>query len=207
MTRVRRIAAFALIRGFLLCWSSARAQGSGGYAGAQACVSCHAAEADQWQQSHHARAMLDATPDTIQGNFDGAQFVKDGASTMFSRAGGRSMVRTEGPGRPSARLRRGLHVRHRPAAAVPDPPAGGRMQVFGLAWDTRPRDQGGQRWFDLYPGQTLHAGDRLHWTGRDQTWNYQMARSKAKSLSTARSCRAPCIAPASPARTATSRTV
>jgi hypothetical protein len=151
--------------------------------------------------------MLDATPDTIQGNFDGAQFVKDGGSTTFSRAGGRSMVRTEGPdGHPhdyDVAYTFGIDPLQQYLIRLP----GGRMQAFGLAWDTRPRDQGGQRWFDLYPGQTLHAGDRLNWTGRDQTWNYQMARSKAKSLSTARSCRAPCIAPASPARTATSRTV
>ena len=27
----------------------------------------------------------------------------------------------------------------------------GRLQTLGLAWDTRPRSQGGQRWFHLYP--------------------------------------------------------
>jgi hypothetical protein len=52
---------------------------------------------------------------------------------------------------------------------------GGRPQALGIAWDSRPRDQGGQRWFDLYPGQKLKPGDPLHWTGRDQTWNYQCA--------------------------------
>ncbi|MFL5255203.1 MAG: multiheme c-type cytochrome, partial [Rhodopila sp.] len=158
------------------------AQEGGGYAGAQACVSCHAAEADQWQQSHHARAMLDATPDAIQGNFDGVQFVKDGASTTFSRAGGRSMVRTEGPdGHPhdyDVAYTFGIDPLQQYLIRLP----GGRMQAFGLAWNTRPRDQGGQRWFDLYPGQTLHAGDRLHWTGRDQTWNYQCATCHSTNL-------------------------
>jgi diadenosine tetraphosphatase ApaH/serine/threonine PP2A family protein phosphatase len=52
---------------------------------------------------------------------------------------------------------------------------GGRLQALGIAWDARPRDQGGQRWFHLYPDQRLPAGDRMHWTGRDQTWNYQCA--------------------------------
>src|SRR5690242_18182037 len=97
MTRRRWIVALALILSFFPCWSSARAQGSGGYVGAQACVSCHAAEADQWKRSHHARAMLDATPDAVQGNFDDAQLIKNGAPTTFSRAGERFMVRTEGP--------------------------------------------------------------------------------------------------------------
>ena len=52
---------------------------------------------------------------------------------------------------------------------------GGRLQAFGVAWDSRAKEQGGQRWFSLYPEHRLRAGDRLHWTGRDQTWNYQCA--------------------------------
>ncbi len=52
---------------------------------------------------------------------------------------------------------------------------GGRYQALGIAWDSRPKEQGGQRWFHLYPDQRLPAGDRLHWTGRDQTWNYMCA--------------------------------
>ena len=28
---------------------------------------------------------------------------------------------------------------------------GGRYQALGIAWDSRPKDQGGQRWFPLYP--------------------------------------------------------
>ncbi|HUO53651.1 MAG TPA: tetratricopeptide repeat protein, partial [Rhodoblastus sp.] len=52
---------------------------------------------------------------------------------------------------------------------------GGRLQAFGIAWDSRPKEQGGQRWFDLYPDRKLAAGDPLHWTGIDQNWNYQCA--------------------------------
>jgi len=26
-----------------------------------------------------------------------------------------------------------------------------------------------------YPGERLTAGDPIHWTGREQTWNYQCA--------------------------------
>ena len=47
--------------------------------------------------------------------------------------------------------------------------------MLGLAWDTRPKDKGGQRWFHLYPDQKLAPGRCLHWTGRDQNWNYQCA--------------------------------
>jgi Cytochrome c554 and c-prime len=46
----------------------------------------------------------------------------------------------------------------------------------------RPKDQGGQRWFPLYPDQILRAGDSLRWTGRDQTWNYQCASCHSTDL-------------------------
>ena len=36
---------------------------------------------------------------------------------------------------------------------------GGRLQALGIAWDSRPKDQGGQRWFHRYPDQKLKPGD------------------------------------------------
>ena len=53
--------------------------------------------------------------------------------------------------------------------------SGGRIQALGIAWDARPKEEGGQRWYHLYPDQKLKAGDPLHWTGIDQNWNYQCA--------------------------------
>ena len=56
------------------------------------------------------------------------------------------------------------------------------MQALGIAWDSRPKDKGGQRWFHLYPDQKLEAGDPLHWTGIDQTWNFQCAECHSTEL-------------------------
>ena len=53
--------------------------------------------------------------------------------------------------------------------------SGGRLQALGIAWDARSKEEGGQRWYDLYPDRKLKAGDPLHWTGIDQNWNYQCA--------------------------------
>ena len=32
---------------------------------------------------------------------------------------------------------------------------GGRVQALSLAWDARPKAQGGQRWFHLYPDERI----------------------------------------------------
>ena len=59
---------------------------------------------------------------------------------------------------------------------------GGRLQALGVAWDSRGRENGGQRWFQLYPDRKLSPGDPVHWTGRDQTWNYMCAGCHSTNL-------------------------
>ncbi len=52
---------------------------------------------------------------------------------------------------------------------------GGRLQALPIAWDTRPKAAGGQRWFHLYPDEKIDFRDELHWTGRNQNWNSMCA--------------------------------
>ena len=59
---------------------------------------------------------------------------------------------------------------------------GGRLQCLGIAWDNRPAEQGGRRWFHLYPDEKIDHKNRLHWTGRDQNWNYQCAECHSTDL-------------------------
>jgi predicted CXXCH cytochrome family protein len=59
---------------------------------------------------------------------------------------------------------------------------GGRLQALSIAWDSRPKAQGGQRWFHLYPGQGVKAGDTLHWTGPSQNWNFMCAECHSTNL-------------------------
>jgi hypothetical protein len=145
------------------------------FVGAQACAGCHAAEFDAWKGSHHALAMQKATAAAVLGDFAGAQLEHFGVTTRFFRDGDKFMVRTDGP---DGALHEypiaytfGVYPLQQYLIAFP----GGRLQALGIAWDSRPKDDGGQRWFHLYPGQNLKPGDQLHWTGRDQTWNYQCA--------------------------------
>ncbi|HEX5314191.1 MAG TPA: tetratricopeptide repeat protein, partial [Gammaproteobacteria bacterium] len=53
---------------------------------------------------------------------------------------------------------------------------------FGIAWDSRPRSAGGQRWFALYPGTGAAPSGALNWTAPDQTWNYQCAACHSTDL-------------------------
>ena len=51
----------------------------------------------------------------------------------------------------------------------------GRIQALSIAWDSRPKDQGGQKWFHLYPNEQIKHDDVLHWTRLNQNWNFMCA--------------------------------
>jgi tetratricopeptide (TPR) repeat protein len=51
-----------------------------------------------------------------------------------------------------------------------------------MAWDTRAEEQGGQRWFHVYGDQGISHSDSLHWTGREQNWNYMCAECHSTKL-------------------------
>lgn len=149
--------------------------GQGGFVGAATCAGCHATQASQWQASQHAHAMDHATDDTVRGDFGGVRFTNHGLTSTFFRRDGRFFVNTDGPdGQPAdfeVKYVFGLEPLQQYLIAFPD----GRMQALSIAWDTRPAGEGGQRWFHLYPDESIAAGDELHWTRRNQNWNWMCA--------------------------------
>jgi predicted CXXCH cytochrome family protein len=145
------------------------------FVGSTACAQCHKAEHKDWLGSQHAVAMQEATEQTVLGRFDGTTFSKDDVTSTFYRKDGKFWVRTDGPdgalGDFEIRYTFGISPLQQYLIELP----GGRIQALGIAWDARPKEEGGQRWYHLYPDHKLKAGDPLHWTGIDQNWNYQCA--------------------------------
>ena len=155
--------------------ADAQIDGAAKYVGVEVCAGCHQSEVERWKNSHHALAMERATSTTVLGDFSGVSVENFGVVSTFSRVSDKFMVRTDGP---DGKLHDyeitytfGIDPLQQYLIGFPD----GRYQMLGLAWDTRPKANGGQRWFHLYPEQKLAPGSLLHWTGRDQTWNYQCA--------------------------------
>jgi hypothetical protein len=58
----------------------------------------------------------------------------------------------------------------------------GRIQVLSVAWDARKKNEGGQRWFHLYPNEYISKDDPLHWKGREHTWNYMCAECHSTNI-------------------------
>ncbi|HOT84038.1 MAG TPA: multiheme c-type cytochrome, partial [Candidatus Defluviicoccus seviourii] len=152
------------------------------FVGSTACGACHQDEMAAWRNSHHDLAMAEATEQSVLGDFDGATFTYGDVTSRFFKRDGKFFVHTDGADGKLAdfqiRYTFGVYPLQQYLIAFLD----GRMQALGIAWDSRPKDKGGQRWFHLYPDQKLKAGDPVHWTGIDQTWNFQCAECHSTEL-------------------------
>jgi len=145
------------------------------YVGRQVCGQCHAEAAERWRGSHHDLAMQPAMDASVAGDFNNQRFTYAGVTSSFFRRDGKFVVRTDGPDGKLAdydiKYTFGAAPLQQYLIEFPD----GRLQALGIAWDTRPRAQGGQRWFHLYPGQDVTHRSELHWTTLSQNWNYMCA--------------------------------
>jgi Flp pilus assembly protein TadD len=145
------------------------------FIGSSGCGGCHQAEFKLWRGSHHQLAMQPVSNSTVLGNFNNAKITINGVTSTFFHRASKFMVRTDGSDGELHEYEIKYTFGVYPLQQYLIPMAGGRLQALGLAWDSRPRDRGGQHWFFLYPGQNVSSSDPLHWTAIDQTWNYQCA--------------------------------
>jgi predicted CXXCH cytochrome family protein len=126
--------------------------------------------------------MLPATADNVRGDFADATLTKDGVETRFSRRGNDYFVHTDGAGGQLADFRVaytfGVEPLQQYLIEFPD----GRLQALGIAWDSRLKAQGGERWFHLYPDERIDHRDVLHWTGPAQNWNHMCAECHSTNL-------------------------
>jgi Flp pilus assembly protein TadD len=152
------------------------------FVGVSSCEECHEEETRRWRGSHHDLAMQEPTGAAVLGDFDDAVFTNEGVTTRFYRKDGRPFVRTDGPdGRPTdypVAYTFGLVPLQQYLVALP----GGRLQALSVAWDSRPKERGGQRYFHLYPNEHVDHRDVLHWTKPSQNWNSQCAECHSTNL-------------------------
>jgi predicted CXXCH cytochrome family protein len=119
--------------------------------------------------------MQRATDQTVLGNFAGASFDYYGVHSRFFRQDGKYLVETDGPDGKLATFEVKYTFGVDPLQQYLVEFHDGRLQALSLAWDVRQKEQGGQRWFHLYPNEEIKHDDILHWTKLNQNWNFMCA--------------------------------
>ena len=145
------------------------------YVGAATCKGCHEAAYNEWRGSHHDLAMQEASDKSVLGNFANAKFSHAGTTSTFFKRDGKFFVNTDGPHGDltdyEIKYTFGVLPLQQYLIQFPD----GRMQALSIAWDARAKEQGGQRWFHLYPKERITHDDELHWTRPAHNWNFMCA--------------------------------
>ncbi len=152
------------------------------YVGRQTCAKCHAGQDQLWQGSHHDLAMQEANEQTVLGDFDNIEFSEHGVTTRFFRKDGRFFVNTDGPDGQLADFEVKYTFGVTPLQQYLIEFSGGRLQAFSIAWDSRMKAHGGQRWFHLYLNERIDFRHELHWTKRLQNWNFMCAECHSTNL-------------------------
>ncbi len=152
------------------------------FVGSETCAGCHQTEAKLWGASQHKAAMQHATDKTVLGNFNDASFEYYGVHSRFFRKDGRFLVETDGSdGRLAVfevKYTFGIDPLQQYLVEFPN----GRIQALSIAWDSRPAEKGGQRWFHIYPNEEIKHDDILHWTRLNQNWNFMCAECHSTGL-------------------------
>jgi Flp pilus assembly protein TadD len=152
------------------------------YVGVEGCAACHEKETRLWRGSHHDLAMQEVRESTVLGDFSDTEFTYGGVTSRFYRRDGRYFVLTDGPDGTMTEYPVDYVFGFTPLQQYLLPMPEGRRQALGIAWDSRPAEQGGQRWFHLYPGEGVDHRDVLHWTKLSQSWDSQCAECHSTNL-------------------------
>ncbi len=152
------------------------------FVGADVCAGCHAEQFADWNASHHAKAMQVATENTVLGDFADSEFEHFGVTSAFFRRDGKYWARTDNADGElqdfEVKFTFGVTPLQQYLVEFP----GGRLQALPTAWDTRSSEVGGQRWIHVYGDEVIPHTDPLHWTGREQNWNYMCAECHSTGL-------------------------
>ncbi|MBW2683580.1 MAG: hypothetical protein JRC69_08505 [Deltaproteobacteria bacterium] len=123
------------------------------FVGSEACSKCHKREYEEWQESHHAKAMAVASEKSVLGDFDNATFENRGITSRFYRKNGIFFVHTQGPDGEMDDYQISHTFGWYPLQQYLIPFPGGRMQCLPIAWDDREK-----KWFHLYPDLEARTG-------------------------------------------------
>jgi len=145
------------------------------FVGSEACADCHQTETALWKQSQHKHAMQHASAASVLGDFDNASFDYYGVHSRFFKMDDKFFVETDGPDGSLSTFEVKYTFGIEPLQQYLIEFADGRIQALSIAWDSRPKDQGGQHWFHLYPDENIKHNDVLHWTKLNQNWNFMCA--------------------------------
>ena len=152
------------------------------FVGVESCKTCHEPEFQDWLKSDHHLAMNPATEEFVLGDFNDSEFEHFGSKFRFFRKSDEYWINAQDENGEYRDMKVDYTFGHYPLQQYLIPFDGGKYQALQVCWDSRPEEEGGQRWYHLYPDEAIPSDDLLHWTRRHFNWNYMCADCHSTNL-------------------------
>ncbi len=152
------------------------------FIGSSQCKSCHSEISRKWESSHHFKSMQIATDQTVLGNFDDQTLFAHNVRHKLFRRNEEYFINTLS----SEATYQDFKIVHTfgffPLQQYLVKIGDGKLQALNVAWDSRPKDQGGQRWFHLHPDEDITPEHPFHWSNHLANWNSRCADCHSTNL-------------------------
>lgn len=134
------------------------------------CTSCHRQSHEDWKKSDHAKSMAVASKSTVLADFNNKRAEHYGQKALFFVENEQYQV-TISYDETVDTYPIKYTFGHFPLQQYLVETKKGRLQVLPFAWDSRSKEEGGQRWYHNYSHEEIVPEDRLHWRQPLQNWN------------------------------------
>lgn len=152
------------------------------FVGSKQCQSCHQDIVSEWQHSDHFRSMQKADSSTVLGDFNNQVVNFHGIESHLFRRGEDFYINTVDvigvPKDFKILYTFGFDPLQQYLVATEK----GRFQALNIAWDARPAESGGQRWFHLQPDETITPEHPFFWASHFANWNSRCAACHSTNL-------------------------
>jgi len=148
---------------------------SSDFVGSESCIGCHAEQDKRWQQSDHYRAMQTATPESVLGDFKNIDVNFHNQSSRLYKKDDKYFVDTLGTDGTKQAFEIKQTFGFYPLQQYLVETEKGRVQALNIAWDSRSKAEGGNRWFHLREDDDITPQHPFFWGNHFQNWNSRCA--------------------------------
>ena len=163
-------------------WVMAEPLENDGYLGAETCAGCHTQAYRDWQKSDHHKSMQLPNAESVLGDFDNRRVTLHGIESRFFTEGDGYFVETTNGDGQLQTFKIDYTFGFFPLQQYLITLDAGHVQALNIAWDSRPKTEGGQRWYHLQPNEEIDPEHPFFWTGHFNNWNSNCAECHSTNL-------------------------
>lgn len=145
------------------------------YVGSEQCAECHQQAYSDWKKSDHSHSMASANKESVLGDFNNKVVNFHNIRSKFYQREKQFFVTTQGADGNPHEFRILYTFGHSPLQQYLIETDAGHLQALNVAWDSRSKKQGGQRWFHLQNTEVIDSESAFFWTKHLQNWNSRCA--------------------------------